>query len=129
MDSTLLEQDLLIHIFGTLPKAYKATINLAENDLMEGSLTIKGFKELQQTKVKKMKGTEGDDIALITKHFKCSCKVCGKIGHKADNRFSLEKNKHEKEEFMKKIKGGQNNWKKLIQCNGCKQCQHYKHEF
>ncbi len=40
MVTKLSERDLTIHILGTLPKAYKTTVNMAEKNLTEGTWTI-----------------------------------------------------------------------------------------
>ncbi len=96
MGTKLTERDLMIHILGTLPKAYKTTVDLAEKDLMAGSLTIEGLKELLRTKFEKLKGSNNNDFALFTKQFKGACKVCRKIGHKGEDCFKLEKTSKKK---------------------------------
>ena len=47
-------------------------------------------------------------MALFTKKFKGMCNICGKIGHKGRDCFTLEKNKKKKEEYLKR-RGERNN--------------------
>jgi len=93
MGIVISEQDLMIHILGTLPNEYETTINLAEKDLMASALTIEGLRELLRTKYKKLKGSSNQDVSLFTKQYKGICGKCGKIGHKDANCFTLPENK------------------------------------
>ncbi len=122
----LSERDLMIHILGTLPKTNKTSVDMAEKDLTEGTLTIEKLKEMLRMKFEKVKVASNIDLALFLKQFKGSCNVCGKIGHKAEDCFKLEKNKGEKETFEKQFKNKNYNKKKKIQCFKCKKFGHYK---
>ena len=92
MGTTLTNQDIMIHILGTLPSSYNNIVDLSEKDLMAGSLTIESLQELLQVKFEKNKGDSGDE-ALFTKQFKGSCRVCSKVGHKAMDCSTLPQNK------------------------------------
>ena len=129
MGTKLSERDVMIHILGTLPKAYDNTVDMAEKDLMAGSLTIESLRELLRIKFEKIKGSD-EDVALFTKQFKGSCRVCGKVGHKAVDCFTLPQNKAKKEEFMKRVKDkkkgrGKGN-PKGVQCFKCKEYGHIR---
>jgi len=96
MVTQLTRQDVMIHILSTLPKAYNTTIDMAEKDLMVGSLTNEGLQELLFTKYKKIKGGN-KDVSLFTKQCKGTCNICFKMGHKSVNCLSLPQNKSKKE--------------------------------
>ena len=113
MGTDLSERDLLIHILGTLPKAYETTVDMAEKDLMAGSLTIESIRNLLQVKYQKIKERD-NAVALITRQFKGTCRVCEKIGHKAIDFFTLPNNQARKEAYKKKKKG--NNMSLLSMC-------------
>ena len=71
------------------------------------------------------------DVALFTKQFKGSCRVCGKIGHKAIDCFIRPENKDKKEAYTKKMKEkrekhGNKGKAQDIQCYNCKKFGHYK---
>ena len=103
MGTILSDRDVMIHILGTLPRAYNNMVDMAEKDLMTGSLTIEGLRELLRIKFEKIKGSTSN-VALFTKQFKGSCRVCGKIGHKAIDCFKLPQNKDKKDEYIKKLR-------------------------
>ena len=68
---------------------------------------------------------------LFTKQFKGSCRICGKIGHKATDCFTLPENKEKKREYMKQRndKRGKNSRnQKSIQCFHCKAHGHIKRD-
>ena len=66
------------------------------------------------------------DVALYAKQFKGACRVCGKIGHKAENCWDLDK----KEAFLKKNKNGKGKGKSKdnITCWHCGKKGHYSNE-
>ena len=103
MGTRLSKRDMMIHILGKLPKAYDNTVDMAKKDLMAGSLTIEGLRELLRIKFEKIKGGN-KDISLFTKQFKGSCQVCGKIGHKGADCFTLLQNKLKNNKYMKKLR-------------------------
>ena len=72
--------------------------------MTSNSLTLETLQERLQAKFKRIEKTRdlAVDTALFTKKFKGMCSMCGKIGHKGKDCFSLDKNKKKKEEYYKK---------------------------
>lgn len=101
------DEDLMLHILNNLPKQYETTVQLCEEDLSGNTLTLKGLKErirARYTRLQKEQEDSDEAVALMmSKGFKGACTVCGKIGHKGADCFTLEKNKAKKDEFYKKL--------------------------
>jgi len=110
MGTKLSERDVMIHILGTLPKEYGTTVDMAKKDLMAGSLTIEGLRELLRIKHEKIKGGN-KDVSLFVKQYKGMCNVCGKLGHKSVDCFRLPQNKNKKDKYYNR-KGPNANKKK-----------------
>ena len=140
MGTKLSERDVMIHILGSLPSAYDTMVDMAEKDLISGTLTIEILRELLRTKYEKLKGGN-EDVSLFTKQFKKSCTICGKIGHKSVDCFTLPQNSKKKEEYMKNMReknrknqknqANQNNGQQKrdlskIRCYACNKMGHYK---
>ena len=66
MRTRLSKRDMMIHILGMLPKAYNNTVDMDKKDLMEGSLTVEGLREVLCIKFEKIKGGN-KDVSLFTK--------------------------------------------------------------
>ena len=98
METSLSNRDIMICFLGTLPKAYKTTVNLAEKDLVSESLTIDELKELLWTKFDKLK-VLNNQHCLIYKKFKGPCKVCGKLGTKPRPDFLWRKTNTKRKRF------------------------------
>jgi len=102
------DEDLMLHILNHLPKAYETTVQLCEEDISNNQLTLKSLKDrirARYTRIQKEQEDSDDAVALmVTNKFKGACNVCGKIGHKGSDCFTLEKNKAKKEEYFKKMK-------------------------
>jgi hypothetical protein len=99
--------DMILHILNSLPKEYEMVVELCEEDLTRGNINLGTVKERIRARFKRIMKTNSDEqeaIALMVKtQFKKACSICGKIGHKGADCFTLEKNKDKKEAFMKKI--------------------------
>ena len=112
------EEDLILHILNNLPKMYETTAEICEDELSKGTLTLLSLKERLRTKYRRTKKTDSakmSSVALLTKQFKGMCNVCGKVGHKGPDCFTLETNKDKKEAFIKKMNNNKkcgNNQKK-----------------
>ena len=130
------EDDLILHILNNLPKTYETTEEICEDDLTRGILTFESLRERLRAKFRRSKTSDSmkkDEVALFTKQFKGTCNVCGKIGHKGVDCFTLEKNKRKKEEYMKKMNNRKNKGKgkqdkSKVKCYSCQKMGHYSNE-
>jgi hypothetical protein len=106
------DDDLILHILNNLPKEYETVVQLCEEDLTRGNADLQVVKDRIRARFNRiLKANEASDeaIALMTKsQFKGACTVCGKIGHKGADCFTLEKNKDKKEAFFKRLKEKRN---------------------
>lgn len=113
---TIIDEDLMLHILNHLPKEYETTIELCEEDLSKGTLTLTVLKErirARYVRFHKEQDESDDAVALMMKtQFKGACKVCGKIGHKGQDCFTLPQNKEKKEAWFKERKKKFGNYKK-----------------
>ena len=131
----LQEEDLILHILNNLAKMHETTAEICEDKLSEGTLTLLTLKERLRIKNRRTKKTDSAKMssdALLTKQFKGMCNVCGKVGHKGPDCFTLEKNKDKKDAFIKKMnnnkKGGNNQEKNFGErkCFKCDKTGHIK---
>ena len=130
------EDDLILHILNNLPKTYETTEEICEDDLTRGVLTFENLRERLRVKFRRNKMNDymkRDEVALYAKQFKGTCNVCGKIGHKGVDCFTLEKNKRKKEEYMKKMNNKKNKGKgkqdkSKVKCYSCQKMGHYSNE-
>ena len=101
------EDDLILHILNHLPKEYETVVELCEEDLSRGNINLNTVKErirARFTRLQKLMDDPDEAVALMMKsQFKGACTVCGKIGHKGTDCFTLEKNKAKKEAYYKKM--------------------------
>ncbi|MFM8622588.1 MAG: hypothetical protein ACKOB3_04330, partial [Holophagaceae bacterium] len=108
LGTDILDEDLMLHILNHLPKEYSTTIELSEEDISNSALTLKTLKErirARYARLQKEQEESDDAVALmITNKFKGACNVCGKIGHKGADCWTLDKNKAKKEEYLNKRK-------------------------
>jgi hypothetical protein len=106
------DEDLILHILSNLPKEYEVVIEMCEENLSSGTLSIATLKERIRARFQRLqKSSENKEEAIglfAKKQFKKSCTVCGKIGHKGDDCFTLEKNKEKKEAYMKRLNDSRN---------------------
>ena len=104
------DDDILIHILNNLPTEYETVIEISEEDLTLGKLTLQVLKQRTRARYARLSKksdveASNNSVALMMKTgFKGACNVCGKIGHKGTDCFSLDKNKSKKEEWFKNIK-------------------------
>ena len=101
------EDDLILHILNHLPKEYETVVELCEEDLSRGNINLNTVKErirARFTRLQKLMEDPDEAVALMMRsQFKGACTVCGKIGHKGSDCFTLEKNKAKKEAYYKKV--------------------------
>lgn len=101
------DDDLILHILNHLPKEYETVVEMCEEDLSRDKISLKTVKErirARFTRLQKIMEDPDEAVALMMKsQFKGACTVCGKIGHKGSDCFTLEKNKAKKEAYFKKI--------------------------
>jgi hypothetical protein len=113
LGATMDDDDMILHILNSLPKEYETVVELCEEDLTRGNINLVTVKERIRARYKRLLKTNSDEqeaIALMAKaQFKKACTVCGKIGHKGADCFTLEKNKDKKEAYMKKLNERRNN--------------------
>ena len=106
MKSNINEEDLMLRILNNLPKEYETVIELCEEDLTRGNLNLANLKTLIRTRyqrIVKNKEELDENVAHFTqKQLKGACNVCGKIGHKGADCFTLIRNKDEKEAYLNK---------------------------
>jgi len=115
LGSTIEDDDMILHILNNLPKEYETVVELCEEDLSRGNINLQTVKErirARYTRLQKANDNSDDAVALMMKsQFKKACTVCGKIGHKGTDCFTLEKNKEKKEEFFRKLNERKNKGK------------------
>ena len=113
LGATMEDDDMILHILNSLPKEYETVVELCEEDLSRGNISLTMVKERIRARYKRLLKANSDEqeaIALMAKtQFKKACTVCGKIGHKGADCFTLEKNKDKKEAYMKKLNERRNN--------------------
>ena len=107
LGAVIAEDDLILHILNHLPKEYETVVELCEEDLSRGNINLNTVKErirARFTRLQKLTDDPDEAVALMMKsQFKGACTVCGKIGHKGSDCFTLEKNKAKKEAYFKKM--------------------------
>ena len=108
LGTTIEDDDLILHILNHLPKEYETVVELCEEDLSRGNINLGTVKERIRARFNRLQKASADSegaIALMMKsQFKGACTVCGKIGHKGPDCFTLERNKAKKEEYFKKLR-------------------------
>lgn len=124
------DEDFMLHILNNIPqKEYETTIEMSEKELSNSTLTLQNLKESLIAKYRRNQRAKEDmnDFALFTgKQFKGMCNVCGKIGHKGTDCFTLPQNAKKKQEYIEKLnkkKGGKKGKNKNktggVICHGC----------
>ncbi len=107
LGAVIADDDLILHILNHLPKEYETMVELCEEDLSRGEISLNTVKErirARFNRLQKLSDDPDEAVALMMKsQFKGACTVCGKIGHKGADCFTLEKNKAKKEAYYKKI--------------------------
>jgi hypothetical protein len=146
MQVEILDEDFMLHILNNIPqRAYETTIELCEEELSCDTLTLANLKLRLTAKYRRNQRSKEDanDVALFaTKQFKGMCNVCGKIGHKGPDCFTLPQNAKKKEQWqanLNKRKGNKkgnsnhsnhnnhnNNNKTGVVCLGCGKPGHIK---
>ena len=112
LGTTMEDDDMILHILNNLPKEYETVVELCEEDLSRGNINLATVKERIRARYNRLQKTNesmDEAIALMMRsQFKKSCSVCGKIGHKGTDCFTLERNKDKKEAFLKKLEEKRN---------------------
>lgn len=107
LGTTIEDDDMILHILNNLPREYETVVELCEEDLSRGTVNLQTVKErirARFTRLQKANENMDEAIALMAKQqFKGACSVCGKIGHKGADCFTLERNKDKKEAYFKKM--------------------------
>ncbi len=106
LGATMDDEDMILQILNKLPKEYETVIELCKEDLTKGNINLTTFKERIRAKYIRMQKANNSEnaVALMMKtQFKKACSICGKIGHKGSDCFTLERNKDKKEAYLKKI--------------------------
>ena len=106
LGATIEDDDLILHILNCLPKEYETVVELCEDDLSRGNINLVTVKErirARYARLQKVSEDSDEAVALMMKsQFKKACTVCGKIGHKGPDCFTLEKNKDKMKTFYDK---------------------------
>ena len=108
------DEDIVLHVLNNLPTEYENLVEANEKLLTKGNLKFEDLKDKISAKFRRLQkqglatsgsGTSSEDaVALMVRtQFKGACTVCGRIGHRGSDCFSLEKNKAKKEAWMKTI--------------------------
>jgi len=130
LGTTIEDDDMILHILNNLPREYETVVELCEDDLSQGTVNLQTVKERVRARYHRLqKANESMDeaIALMTKtQFKKACTVCGKIGHKGADCFTLERNKDKKEAYFKKLEEKRNKSKNNNGPKGNKKFGHNK---
>ena len=124
------DKDLILHIISNLPEEYETIVDMAMKQLTLKMLTLDTLQEDLQLKFERLKSKKHNksENALFTKQFKGRCGLCGKIGHKKEQCWELEKNKSKRPKNWKKSDNNKddsdNKLKKNITCYNCNQQGH-----
>jgi len=73
------KDDMMLHILNHLPTTFETTVEICEDDLTKGTLTLEILRERLRTKYRCMKMNDSvktDSVVLYTRQFKGMCKVC-----------------------------------------------------
>ena len=80
MKSNIDEEDLMLQILNNLPREYETVIELCDEELTKGNLTLATLKTCIRTRyqrIVKNKEESEENVALFTqKQFKGACNVC-----------------------------------------------------
>ncbi len=105
------DDDMILHVLNHLPKDYETGVELCEEDLSKGTINLSSVKErirARFSRLQKLMQDPDEAVALMMRsQFKGARTVCGYIGHKGSDCFTLEKNKEKKEAFYKKVDDSQ----------------------
>jgi hypothetical protein len=130
MNSHMDEDDFLMHILNNLTEEYESVVESSEEKLENDSLDLSDLRRTLRTKYQRMqryKEHETEEVGMFASQIKTKCRVCGKIGHKGEDCWTLEANKHKKPVRNNAKKNGQGNseWLAKIKCFNCNKKGHY----
>ena len=122
LGATIEDDDLILHILNCLPQEYETVMELCEDDLSRGNINLGTVKErirARYARLQKVSEDSEEAVALYMKsQYKKMCSLCGKVGHKSIDCFTLDKNKAKKEAYKKKIQEKLNKSNDLIAMSG-----------
>ena len=97
------DDDIIRHVLNNLPKEYDATVEHLEYLMKKEELTLEVLRDTLNSRFEKLSIREGkndeadEEKALVAgnfkKKFKGACRLCGVIGHQANQCWEDEKNK------------------------------------
>lgn len=138
MKSIISEDDMLVHILNNMPPEYEGIVETSEERLNDGTLTLESLRLVLRTKYLRMQRynkSQGDDheVGLYAKQFKGKCRVCGKVGHKGDDCWTLDTNKDKKPKVGSKLNKSNKKkdsdpkeWHKTAICHECNEKGHIR---
>ena len=101
------DMDLLLHIVVNIPASYNTVVEIVQDNLKNGSLTLETLRSKLNIKFKRLhkdsKQDEEKGLSLVDRKSLIKCKYCGRQGHKSEDCWSLEKNKEKFEKFKEKF--------------------------
>ncbi len=107
LGATMEDNDVIIHILNNLPREYETVVELCEEDLSKGNISLATVKErirARFSRLQKASNNMDKAVALMMKiQFKGSCNACGKTGHKGSDCITLEKIKDKKDVHYKNL--------------------------
>ena len=95
------DDDLIMHVLNNLPSDYNQLIVTMEYMLNKNELNINNMREMLNLAFSRMNpGGNVEEKALAAKHyikqFKKNCRICGQQGHKNEDCWEKEENKHKR---------------------------------
>jgi len=96
------DDEMFAHVIGNLPREYNPTCQHLEYLILKKELTFEIMRDVLNSEYLRMKGNNGskdkdEEQALVAGHnshkkFKGTCRLCGVMGHKADQCWEDDKN-------------------------------------
>jgi gag-polypeptide of LTR copia-type len=95
------DNDLIVHVLNNLPSDYNQLVVTMEYMLNKNELNINNMREMLNLAFSRMNpGGNVEEKALAAKHytkqFKKNCRICGQQGHKNEDCWEKEENKHKR---------------------------------